>query len=174
MAMAHDPVILDVVAPGILRLGDETYRCALGPAGIVPDKHEGDGGTPVGSFPLKQVMYRPDRLSPPDTSLPVRPVSASDGWCDDPERAEYNRLVALPFPASHEELWREDHIYDVIVEVGFNDDPPAPGMGSAIFLHVAREGYAPTAGCVALQLDDLLHVLKVCGDNAILRINPPD
>lgn len=172
--MIQSPVILDVFAPGILRLGEQSFHCALGPAGIVREKSEGDGGTPVGAFPLRQVMYRPDRIEPPHTRLPVRALSDHDGWCDDPGHTAYNRLVALPHPARHERLWRDDLIYDVIVEVGFNDDPPVSGKGSAIFMHVAREGYPPTAGCIALQTDDLLQVLSACGPDSILRINPPD
>ncbi len=172
--MIDSPVILDVSAPGILRLGDEVFRCALGPAGIVLEKREGDGGTPVGVFPLRRVMYRTDRMSRPDTRLPVRAISDSDGWCDDLGHAAYNQLVVLPHPARHERLWRDDLVYDVIVEVGFNDDPPVPGKGSAIFIHVAREGYTPTEGCVALQIDDLLHVVRACGPDAILRVNPVD
>ena len=172
--MTDGPVILDVHGPGTLRLFDETFRCALGTAGPALEKQEGDGGTPVGAFPLRQVMYRPDRLMAPDTRLPLRELSINDGWCDDPDQVEYNRLVTLPYPASHERLWRDDSIYDVIVEVGYNDSPPVPGKGSAIFIHLARDGYTATEGCVALRLDDLLQVLHVCGPGAILRINPPE
>lgn len=171
--MSESPVILDVFAPGRLRLGDAEYQCALGPTGIVSAKHEGDGGTPGGNFPLRSVMYRPDRVSAPATMLPVRALSENDGWCDDPKHADYNRPVPLPHPASHERLWRDDHIYDVIVEVGYNDDPPVPGNGSAIFMHIAREGYTPTQGCVALALDDLLAVLRVSGPDTALRVNLP-
>lgn len=147
------------IAHGIARWGDRAFRCALGPAGIRRDKREGDGATPAGRFPLRRVLYRPDRLSPPSTGLPVAALTPADGWCDDPADAAYNRPVRLPCAARHERLWRDDAVYDVIVVVGHNDDPPRPGLGSAVFLHVARDDYAPTEGCVALALRDLLAVL---------------
>jgi len=167
------PVVLEVSEPGLLSVGDQTFRCALGPAGIVVDKHEGDGGTPTGKFPIRRVFYRPDRLTAPETRLPVSALSNRDGWCDDPDSPDYNRHVLLPCATSHERLWRDDRIYDVIVEVGYNDDPPIPGRGSAIFMHVARDDYSPTQGCVALRLEDLLHALSVCDPGAVLNVNSP-
>lgn len=141
------------------RFGDRRFRCALGPAGPRRDKREGDGATPVGCFPLREVLYRPDRLEPPAGGLPRRALTPEDGWCDDPADPAYNRPVRLPYGARAERLWREDAVYDVIVVIGHNDDPPVAGAGSAVFLHVARPGYRPTEGCVALALDDLLTVL---------------
>jgi L,D-peptidoglycan transpeptidase YkuD (ErfK/YbiS/YcfS/YnhG family) len=137
-------------------------RCSIGRGGIGRDKREGDGRTPVGCFALRRVLYRPDRLSPPRTALPVHPISAQDGWCDDPAHPDYNRPVTLPFGASHEALWREDGVYDVIVVLGHNDDPPRQGAGSAIFLHVAKPDWEPTAGCVAVELAALLRLLGDC------------
>ena len=149
-----------VSADGLARWGDRQFRCALGPAGPRSDKREGDGATPVGRFAFRYVLYRPDRLAAPRTSLPVRALSPEDGWCDDPADPQYNKPVRLPYAGRHEELWREDGVYDVIVVIGHNDDPPVPGQGSAVFLHVARPDYAPTEGCVALALADLLSVLS--------------
>ncbi len=143
----------------IARLGDRPFRCALGPAGPRRDKREGDGATPVGRFPLREVLYRPDRLAPPAGGLPRRALTPEDGWCDDPADPAYNRPVRLPYGARHERLWRKDAVYDVIVVIGHNDDPPVAGAGSAVFLHVAHPDYRPTEGCVALALDDLLTVL---------------
>ncbi|HYE50615.1 MAG TPA: L,D-transpeptidase family protein [Azospirillaceae bacterium] len=137
-------------------------RCALGRGGIRADKREGDGGTPVGSFALRRVLYRADRLAAPETGLSVAPTRPDDGWCDDPAHPDYNRPVQRPFAASHEEMWREDGVYDVVVVLGHNDDPPVPGLGSAVFLHVARPDWEPTAGCVALALPDLLAALRHC------------
>jgi L,D-peptidoglycan transpeptidase YkuD (ErfK/YbiS/YcfS/YnhG family) len=131
-------------------------------------KREGDGASPIGSWPVRRVWYRPDRGPPPETGLPVIALQPDDGWCDAPGHAAYNRRVPLPFPASHERLWREDGVYDLIVELGYNDDPPVAGRGSAIFMHIAREGYVPTEGCVALALADLRAVLKqLTGDSRI-------
>jgi L,D-peptidoglycan transpeptidase YkuD (ErfK/YbiS/YcfS/YnhG family) len=150
-----------IVRPrGLFYWQNETYRCALGRGGIILDKSEGDGGTPIGRFPLRQVFFRSDRLTKPKTRLPIRALEHHDGWCDDPNSTSYNTLVRLPFSYRHEILWRDDSIYDVIVQLGYNDNPVIPGKGSAIFLHVAKPGYSPTEGCVALSIEDLLYILK--------------
>ncbi|MDJ0981333.1 MAG: hypothetical protein QNI94_06905, partial [Kiloniellales bacterium] len=111
------------------RFGEAVFRCALGPGGCRRDKREGDGATPIGSWPMRRVLFRPDRMAAPVTALPVAPLDPKDGWCDDPEDPLYNQPVTLPYGASHEVLWREDEIYDVIVILGHNDDPPVPGAG---------------------------------------------
>ncbi len=149
-----------VTPDGMLRWGDASYRCALGRGGLTRDKREGDGATPMGRFALRRLMYRPDRMAPPETRLPLAALAPTDGWCDDPGDPEYNRQVRLPYPARCEDLWREDGIYDLIVVMGHNDDPPVPGAGSAIFTHIARPGYGPTEGCVALARADLLALLR--------------
>src|SRR3546814_5636749 len=84
----------------------------------------------------------------------------------------YNRLVRLPFAASHERMWRDDGLYDLVVEIGYNDMPPVPGLGSAIFLHLARPDWGPTDGCVALARDDLLAVLAASGPERAIDIAP--
>ncbi len=147
---------------GILALGLHRVRCALGKGGVKPatEKREGDGASPAGIWPIRYVFYRPDRLEAPETALPMRALSPDDGWCDDPASPDYNKLVKLPFGASHERLWRDDHVYDIIVVLGHNDDPPVPGMGSAIFAHIARDNYAGTEGCVAMTLADMLELLR--------------
>ncbi len=147
-------------ALGIARWGQFRCRCALGRAGVTLNKREGDGATPARVFPLRRVLYRRDRLDRPATRLPVTPLKPSDGWCEDPEDVSYNLPVTLPYGGRCESLWREDAVYDVIVVLGYNDDPVRPGLGSAIFLHVAKPGYAPTEGCIALALGDLLHLLE--------------
>jgi L,D-peptidoglycan transpeptidase YkuD (ErfK/YbiS/YcfS/YnhG family) len=159
-----------VTADGWLEWDGHRVRCAVGPAGIRQDKHEGDGVTPAGRFPMRRVLWRADRLARPETALPLAAIAPQDGWCDDPADRNYNRPVTLPYPASAERLWREDAVYDVIVVLGHNDDPPVPGRGSAIFLHVARPDYAPTQGCVALALPDLLALLRDCGPDTALHI----
>ena len=165
------PITIEVSMPGTVRVGSHAYRCALGPAGIVDAKTEGDHATPAGEFVLRQGMYRTDRIARPVTDLPIRPIHKTDGWCDDPNHADYNRLITLPHEGSHEVLWRDDHVYDIVVEIGHNDDPPVPGHGSAVFVHVAREDYAPTEGCVALHMKDLLQVLELAGPGSTIRIN---
>lgn len=163
---------LIVSGDGYARWSGRRFRCAIGPAGPRRDKREGDGATPVGRFVFRQVLYRPDRVPAPQTRLPVRALSPEDGWCDDPADPQYNRPVRLPYPARHERLWLEEAVYDVIVVIGHNDDPPVPGKGSAVFLHVARPDYGPTEGCVALALDDLLSVLAEAGPEDGVLVEP--
>ncbi len=140
--------------------GDRVWRCALGRSGVVRDKREGDLATPAGCWPLRRVLYRPDRLSAPETVLATAPLMPEDAWCDDPQDPRYNQPVTRPCSASHERLWRDDGLYDVIVILGHNDAPAVSGHGSAIFLHVARPDYGPTLGCIALALPDLLTLLR--------------
>jgi L,D-peptidoglycan transpeptidase YkuD (ErfK/YbiS/YcfS/YnhG family) len=161
---------IDVAAEGYLSLQGRRYRCALGRTGLVRDKREGDGATPIGDYPLRRALYRADRLDAPKIKLPLQAIRPDDGWCDAPADPAYNRQVRLPYAASAEALWRQDHLYDVVVVLGQNDDPPVPERGSAIFLHVARPDYGPTEGCVALALDDLLELLAEAGPETRLRV----
>ena len=151
---------LVLLSQNLCRLGEKVYPCASGKGGIISDKIEGDGGTPVGTFPLRQVFYRADRVLQPATTLPVKVLQPNAGWCDDPDDLSYNQLVSLPYSARHEDLWRADHVYDIILVVGYNDSPVIPGKGSAIFIHLAREHYPPTHGCLAFSLEDLQEILK--------------
>ena len=155
-------MIFTVFADGWIKLPRRYAPCSLGSAGVKVShlKTEGDGASPAGVWPLRRVLYRPDRVREPDTGLPVAAIAPDDGWCDAPDDPAYNRQVKLPYPASAEALWRDDEIYDLVVVLGHNDSPVVPGAGSAIFLHLARPDYAPTQGCVALaagDLEDLLH-----------------
>lgn len=136
-------------------------RAALGHGGVRADKQEGDGATPIGALALRRVLYRADRGPPPECALPIEPLAPDDGWCDDPGHADYNRMVRLPHAARCEALWRADEIYDLVGVLGWNDAPVVRGRGSAIFLHVARPGYPPTEGCVALAPADLRRVLAL-------------
>lgn len=159
---------------GTLRFRGREYACALGRSGIVYDKHEGDGGTPAGRFPLREVRYRADRGPQPKTRLPVIATRQTDGWCDEPADPAYNRLVTMPYKADAEAMWREDNAYDVLAVIGTNDAPAVPGAGSAIFLHVARlapDGlFLPTAGCIALYQNDLLAVLAACRPGTMIDV----
>jgi L,D-peptidoglycan transpeptidase YkuD (ErfK/YbiS/YcfS/YnhG family) len=150
-----------VTAAGSFTIGTETFRAALGFGGVRTDKREGDGGTPTGLLPLRSVLYRADRLVVPQSAVPVRALTPADGWCDDTAHPAYNRSVQLPLNARAEALWRDDASYDIVGVLGWNDDPVEAGLGSAIFLHVARIDFAPTEGCVALSLNDLRHVLAL-------------
>jgi L,D-peptidoglycan transpeptidase YkuD (ErfK/YbiS/YcfS/YnhG family) len=145
-------------------------RCALGRAGVVEKKYEGDGASPAGSWPMREVLFRRDRVGAVATALRSRALEPEDGWCDDPADPSYNRNVRLPYRARCERLWRADRTYDIVVPLGYNDDPVVPGAGSAIFLHVARPDFAATAGCVALGLIDLLAVLSAAQRGARVRL----
>jgi L,D-peptidoglycan transpeptidase YkuD (ErfK/YbiS/YcfS/YnhG family) len=150
-----------IVHPGdMASWGSRRFRCAIGRGGRRQDKREGDGATPAGSWPMRRLLYRADRLALPQTALAVSVTAVADGWCDAPLDARYNQPVPLPYPASAETLWREDGVYDLIVPLGYNDAPVVAGAGSAIFLHVARDDFSATEGCVALALGDLLTVLR--------------
>lgn len=155
---------------GTLTCGAKTYSCALGRGGVLTNKVEGDGATPAGTFVLRQLFYRTDRLILPQIKLTRRAIQKLDGWCDSPGDAHYNELVTMPYAASAENLWRDDHVYDLIVVIGYNDRPVISGKGSAIFMHVATTDYAPTAGCVALSQLDLLAVLKDLPEHPTITI----
>lgn len=144
---------------GTLHFKGKEYRCALGKNGIAESKIEGDGMTPAGCFPIREVWYRKDKLGALSFPFLTREITRKDAWCDDPSDARYNTHITVGENAT-ESLWRGDDLYDVVVVLGYNDDPPVPGKGSAIFMHVAREGYTGTAGCIALSCEDLLEVLR--------------
>jgi L,D-peptidoglycan transpeptidase YkuD (ErfK/YbiS/YcfS/YnhG family) len=134
------------------------YRIAVGRSGIGEKHCEGDGVTPLGTWPVRRVLYRAGKLAP-KTALLAMPIAQNDGWCDAPDDPAYNTQVKLPYSASHERLWRDDDLYDLVVVLGFNDDPVVPGAGSAIFLHVARPDFASTEGCIAFAREDLLAIV---------------
>lgn len=151
-----------LVAENTLTFQGKTYRCAHGKNGFALDKKEGDGCTPIGTFSLRECWYRADRMSAPKTQLPLKVIHENDGWCDDPKSAEYNKYIPLPFTASCENLWRDDNVYDLIIPLGYNDDPIVAGKGSAIFMHLAHDDYRGTEGCIALAKADLLEILDAC------------
>jgi L,D-peptidoglycan transpeptidase YkuD (ErfK/YbiS/YcfS/YnhG family) len=145
---------------GKLHLGHLRFPCAIGRGGRRPKSGEGDGITPLGQWAIRQIFYRPDRITRPRTALPLFPLSPETGWCDEPGDPNYNRIVRLPYPAGHEKLWRSDRLYDLVAVLGYNDWPRARGRGSAIFLHLARSNYSPTEGCVALSRPHMLMLLE--------------
>ena len=172
--MPHQSKNLIVRPDGKLCLGSRVMTCALGKTGRQIEKIEGDGISPVGSWALQKIYFRPDRVAAPVSALPVFALSPNDGWCDDPAHPDYNKFVTLPHSASCESLWREDHVYDVIVTLDHNSNPVVPGAGSAIFFHLARENFAPTEGCVAVPLEDMLYVLDRITPGCRLEISAAD
>jgi L,D-peptidoglycan transpeptidase YkuD (ErfK/YbiS/YcfS/YnhG family) len=144
--------------------------CALGSAGPVRHKREGDGGTPLGRHRVLGAFYRPDHIRRPRTALKLAPIRQSDGWCDAPADRRYNRPVRLPYPASHERMWRDDHLYDLVLDLSWNRSPVIPGRGSAIFLHAAQPGFCPTEGCVAVDRRALLRLVERIGPGTVIEV----
>src|SRR5262245_31488967 len=156
---------------GWATLGEKRWRCALGAGGVREDKVEGDAATPAGRYPLRHIYFRNDRLVLPTVRLPVRPINEHDGWCDDPRSPAYNRLVHIPNEWSQERMWRQDGLYDLVVVVRYNDDPPEGEWGSAIFLHIARDDYSPTQGCVAFKREDLVELVTLIGPDTRINVH---
>jgi L,D-peptidoglycan transpeptidase YkuD (ErfK/YbiS/YcfS/YnhG family) len=144
---------------GILMLDGRAIPVALGRGGLKANKREGDGGTPIGAFRPLRLWWRKDRHARPQTSLPVRAIRPSDGWCEDREDRHYNRPVQLADDSNADRLMRADHLYDFIIEIDHNARPRVRGRGSAVFLHLARPGFAPTAGCIAMTRGSMLRLL---------------
>lgn len=147
------------------------YRCSFGVSGVTTNKQEGDGATPIGDFPIRLVYYRPDRVQGLTSALPLIAMQPETGWCDDPKTSYYNREIREPFEGSHETLWRADNVYDIVAVIGYNDAPIVKGKGSAIFMHIARAGYTPTAGCIALAENDLKEIIKGLSASARIKID---
>ena len=146
---------------GWLDAGGVVRPVALGRGGIIADKREGDGGTPRGAFHPLRVWYRPDRLARPRTMLPVRAIGSHDAWCEDPSDRRYNQ--AMRWDGSGDRLRRDDHLYDLIIEIDHNTLPRIAGRGSAVFLHLARDGMKPTAGCISMPKGPLLRLIERIG-----------
>jgi L,D-peptidoglycan transpeptidase YkuD (ErfK/YbiS/YcfS/YnhG family) len=177
MRVKRPRAILVRCAPGNrcqarIALGHQVRQGALGRGGIRALKREGDGGTPLGRFPVREVLYRADRLRRPRTRLPLRAIRDRDGWCEDPADRNYNRLVKLDAGAGGDTLMRDDDLYDIVLVLGYNDRPRVRGKGSAIFVHLARENFTPTSGCIALSRHDLLMLLAELEPRSTIWILP--
>jgi L,D-peptidoglycan transpeptidase YkuD (ErfK/YbiS/YcfS/YnhG family) len=148
---------------GILGAGPLHIPVSLGRGGIRADKREGDGATPRGSFRLVRLWWRADRHPRPQTRLPVRAIRPEDAWIEDPSDRRYNQHVRRKSDEPGDRLMRDDHLYDFIVELDHNTRPRVAGRGSAVFIHAARAGFQPTAGCVGLELKTLKRLLPRLG-----------
>lgn len=155
---------------GMLSFSGQTIPCALGRSGIRAIKREGDGASPRGSWSVVCVLYHPGRVRRPRTRLPVHLIGVDDGWCDAVGDRNYNCRVKHPYPASAEQLFRSDGLYDFVVVLNYNMRPRVQGRGSAIFLHVARSGYLPTEGCIAVKRDHLLRLLPTLTRSSMICI----
>jgi L,D-peptidoglycan transpeptidase YkuD (ErfK/YbiS/YcfS/YnhG family) len=156
---------------GWLTAGSLVLPVALGCGGIKANKREGDGATPRGRFRLRRLWWRADRTARPRTLLPVRRIKADDAWCEDPADRRYNRPMRLMPGAAGDRLWRSDRLYDVVIELDHNTRPRIAGRGSAVFVHVARPGLQPTAGCVALAANVVRHVVARVGQRTEIDIH---
>jgi L,D-peptidoglycan transpeptidase YkuD (ErfK/YbiS/YcfS/YnhG family) len=148
---------------GWLTAGGRTVPVALGRGGIRANKREGDGGTPKGSFRPRQLWWRADRHPRPRTFLPVRAIRPEDAWCEDPSSRHYNQPMRRNREHGGDRLKRDDHLYDFIVEIDHNRSPRIAGRGSAVFLHLARANFSPTAGCVSMTKAAMLRLLLRLG-----------
>jgi L,D-peptidoglycan transpeptidase YkuD (ErfK/YbiS/YcfS/YnhG family) len=158
------------IARGWLVAGPQAVPVALGRGGIKANKREGDGATPRGVFRLRRLWWRADRHPRPRTHLPVRQIRPGDGWCEDPCDRHYNMPVDVPEKSKADRLARQDRLYDFIIELDHNTRPRVAGRGSAVFIHVARPGFAPTAGCVALTMPALRRLLERVGPQTRIAI----
>jgi L,D-peptidoglycan transpeptidase YkuD (ErfK/YbiS/YcfS/YnhG family) len=156
---------------GLLTWPGGAARAAVGRAGVRADKTEGDGATPAGTYPLVSGCFRADRVAAPRSGLPMHAVSPTDAWVDDPADRNYNRRVALPYPAHAEPMWLDDPVYDLLAVIGYNMEPVVPGAGSAIFLHIARPDFSPTAGCIAIDREVLVDLMPFLGPGSTITIH---
>jgi L,D-peptidoglycan transpeptidase YkuD (ErfK/YbiS/YcfS/YnhG family) len=163
-------------APGnpkqaIVQAGPLAFRAALGRGGRTSRKKEGDGATPIARMQLLHGYYRRDRkIGSLGTRLAMTPIRASMLWCDAPADANYNRPVASPFGKSHEAMMRSDHLYDICLVMDWNISSRRRNLGSAIFFHLARDGYSPTEGCIAIARRDMQRLLRLIGPGTVVRV----
>lgn len=156
---------------GWLMAGPWTFPVALGREGVRANKREGDGATPRGCFRPVRLWWRADRIIRPHGGLPSRRINPADAWCEDPRHPRYNRPIRLQSRGAGDRLWRADHLYDLIVEIDHNTRPRIAGRGSAVFIHVARPGFLPTAGCIALALASLCRLASRLGPRTRIIIH---
>jgi len=146
------------------------FKCAIGKKGISYKKKEGDLITPKGQFKIKYILYRNDRVKI-STKLKKRVIKKNMGWCDDPKSKQYNKLVKLPFIFSHEKLYKKENTYDIILVLDYNMNPIIRNRGSAIFIHVAKNNFIKTAGCVAIRKKNLIKLIKNINPNSKVNIS---
>jgi L,D-peptidoglycan transpeptidase YkuD (ErfK/YbiS/YcfS/YnhG family) len=156
---------------GFLKYRDHKFKCALGKAGIGIKKTEGDNITPKGNFKIIKVYYRKDKIKKVHTKLRLIQIKKKMGWCTDPNNKDYNKQIKLPTKFNHEKLYRSDSLYDLILFINYNTNPIIKKRGSAIFIHIAKKKYNPTAGCIALKKKDLIQLLRIIKKNTKVFIN---
>ncbi len=157
---------------GLLSINDNvSFFCLFGKDGITDNKKEGDMKTPTGIFPIRKIYYRKDKIGEiKNENIECIPIEEKFGWCDDIKKDEYNKFIKLPFDGRYENLWREDDVYDIVIIIGYNDDPVIKEKGSAIFLHIARDNMEYTEGCLAIKKEDMLKLLKIINKDILIEI----
>jgi L,D-peptidoglycan transpeptidase YkuD (ErfK/YbiS/YcfS/YnhG family) len=155
---------------GLLVAGNALFPCALGRGGISADKREGDGATPLGRMRILSGYFRGDHVAARRTRLSMTPIHAKLGWCEVPDDRNYNRPVRIPYGASHETMRRADRLYDYCLVLDWNIAPRRRGRGSAIFFHLARPGFTPTQGCVAVTAKVMARLLPYLSDRTVLQV----
>ena len=159
-----------VVKNGFLQNQDQKYKCSIGYNGLNKNKNEGDGCTPIGTFKINKILYRPDKINNNKFKIESEIIDHNDGWCDDVDSDLYNQKIKFPFNHSAEHPYRSDDLYDIICVIDYNLNPIIKGKGSAIFLHVANEDYTPTQGCVAIKREELLQIALKLDKNSTITI----
>ena len=150
---------------------NEKFRCSIGLGGLTEKKIEGDHCTPTGNFKFTKIYYRADKLGKIDFSISSAQISPDDGWCDDPKNKHYNKLIKFPFRWRAEKLYRSDNTYNIVVVLDYNMKPIVKGKGSAVFIHLSKNNYSPTLGCISLNLKDLYLLLRLIKKRVYLKIN---
>jgi L,D-peptidoglycan transpeptidase YkuD (ErfK/YbiS/YcfS/YnhG family) len=156
---------------GYLKYKNLKFRCALGKAGVKKKTKEGDNITPKGTFKIIKIYYRSDKIKKIETLIKKNKIKKNMGWCDDPNSRFYNKLINLPTKYSHEKLYRNDGLYDLIVVLSYNTNPIIKNKGSAIFMHIAKNSYKKTKGCIALKKEHLIKIISKIKKNTKIKIN---
>jgi|TARA_B110000483_G_C18097359_1_gene504405 L,D-peptidoglycan transpeptidase YkuD (ErfK/YbiS/YcfS/YnhG family) len=159
------------VKNNILTFNYTSYKCSIGKNGITNNKREGDGCTPAGKYYIEKIFYRKDRIKLHNFDFKMEVIKNNYGWCDDPNKIEYNKLIKFPFDGNAELMYRNDNIYDIVCEINFNKNPIVKNKGSAIFLHIAKPNYPGTEGCIALKKADLINLLTSINNNTEFYIS---
>ncbi|MBL41683.1 MAG: transpeptidase [Rhodospirillaceae bacterium] len=153
-----------------LKWKEFNFPCNIGIGGISSNKIEGDKCTPSGTYPLREIMYRADRVKNLNTTVKKIKINKNFKWCDDPTDRNYNKFLIGPYESSYESIWREDNLYDLLVVIGYNDNPIVPYSGSAIFIHCEAKLKTPTKGCISLKKEQLLQLVETIDDQTQIKI----
>lgn len=163
-------MIIKLLNKHTLEIDDFQFRCCIGKKGLKKNKKEGDKSTPIGKFKLNRIFYRPDRIKKFNCKVKKIKIKKNMGWCDDPISKKYNRLIKTSNKIKHEKLYRRDNKYDILIELDYNLKKTIPFAGSAIFLHLTKN-YKPTAGCIAINLNDMKILIKILDKNNLIEIS---